>query len=124
MEGIERKGKIDEVRACAEVWPGVRHYNTGIAVRTNKITALPILSGARSRSLTSSCLIAYAGNPAVCANLRLVAFPIHPLSQELAVAAHGLGLFPGLALGRFLIGTAQFHFPENAFALHLLLQRF
>jgi len=40
------------------------------------------------------------------------------------VAAHGLGLFPGLAFGRFLIGTAQFHFPENAFALHLLLQRF
>lgn len=57
-------------------------------------------------------------------NLRLVAFPIHPLPQQLAVTANGFGLFAGLAFGRLLIGTAQLHFPENAFALHLLLQRF
>lgn len=55
---------------------------------------------------------------------RLVAFSIHPLPQKLAVAAHGLGFLPGLALGRLLIGTAQLHFPEDAFALHLLLERF
>lgn len=55
---------------------------------------------------------------------RLVAFSIHPLPQKLAVAAHGLGFLPGLALGRLLIGTAQLHFPEDTFALHLLLERF
>jgi hypothetical protein len=54
----------------------------------------------------------------------LVAFSIHPLPQELAVATHGLGFLPGLAFGRLLIGTAQLHFPEYAFTLHLLLERF
>jgi len=53
----------------------------------------------------------------------LVAFPIHPLAQQLAVPPHGLGLFAGLAFGRLLVGTAQLHFPEHAFALHLLLER-
>ena len=54
----------------------------------------------------------------------LVALAVHPLAQKLAVPANGLGLFTGLALGRLLVGTAQLHFPEHAFALHLLLERF
>jgi hypothetical protein len=75
-------------------------------------------------NLLHESMDAAAENPAASGNLRLVAFPIHPLPQQLAVAANGFGLFAGLAFGRFLIGTAQLHFPENAFALHLLLQRF
>jgi hypothetical protein len=54
----------------------------------------------------------------------LVAFSIHPLPQKFAVATHGLGFFPGLAFGWLLIGTAQLHFAEDAFTLHLLLERF
>lgn len=40
------------------------------------------------------------------------------------MTTHGLRLLAGLAFGRLLIGTAQLHFPEYAFALHLLLERF
>ena len=65
-----------------------------------------------------------AATRAAGAGSRLVALAVHPLAQELAVATHGLGFLPGLAFGRLLVGTAQFHFPEHAFALHLLLERF
>jgi hypothetical protein len=62
--------------------------------------------------------------PAGGDNWGLVAFPVHPLPQKLAVTTHGFGLFPSLAFGRLFIGTAQFHLPEDTFTLHLLFERF
>ena len=50
-------------------------------------------------------------------------FALHALALQLAVAAHRLGPFAGALLGGLLIGAAQLHLPENAFALHLLFQR-
>lgn len=37
--------------------------------------------------------------------------------------ANGFGLPTGLGLGRLLVSSAGLHFPEDALALHLLLQR-
>ena len=51
------------------------------------------------------------------------AFAIHPLAQKLAGAANGLSLLTGALFRRLLIAAAQLHFAENAFALHLLLER-
>ena len=53
----------------------------------------------------------------------LEALAIHPLAEQLAGAANGLGLFAGAALRRLLVATAKLHLAENAFALHLLLER-
>ena len=36
--------------------------------------------------------------------------------------ADGLGLPTSLGLGRLLVSSAGFHFPEDALALHLLLE--
>lgn len=47
-----------------------------------------------------------------------------PLPLHLAGAANGLGSLTGAAFGGLFIVPAQFHFPENAFPLHLLLERF
>lgn len=38
------------------------------------------------------------------------------------MAPHGLCLFAGLTFGWLLIRTTELHFPEDTFALHLLLQ--
>ena len=51
------------------------------------------------------------------------AFAIHALAEKLAGAADGFGLLAGALLGRLLIAAAQLHLAENAFALHLLLER-
>src|SRR5687768_15610096 len=50
------------------------------------------------------------------------AFPLQLLAGELAGAADGLGLLARLALGGLFIMAAQFHFPEDALALHFLLE--
>ena len=52
----------------------------------------------------------------------LEAFALHPLAHQFAITANGLGAFAGLTFGGFLIGAAQFHFPEYAFALQLFLE--
>jgi len=52
----------------------------------------------------------------------LEAFAFDPLAFQLTGAADRLCLFTGAAFGRLFIGTAHFHFTENAFALHLFLQ--
>ena len=49
-----------------------------------------------------------------------VPLALHALAQEFAVAADGLGLFAGAALGGLFVVAPQFHFPEDALALHLL----
>jgi hypothetical protein len=49
-------------------------------------------------------------------------FPDGLLPSELAGPANGLGFFARLPLRRLLVGTPLFHFPEDALALHLLLQ--
>lgn len=59
-----------------------------------------------------------------CCQRRLEAFALQTLAFHLPGAANGLGLLARLALGRLFIGTAQFHFPEDTFALKLLLERF
>jgi hypothetical protein len=51
------------------------------------------------------------------------AFAIHPLAQKLAGAANGLGLLAGALFRRLLIAAAKLHLTENAFTLHLLLER-
>src|SRR6476646_10933695 len=53
---------------------------------------------------------------------RKQSFPDRLLPGELAGAANGLGLLARLSLRGLLIGAALLHFPEHAFALHLLLQ--
>ena len=51
------------------------------------------------------------------------AFALHALACQLARTAHRLGLLARLALGRLLVITAEFHFAEDALALHLFLER-
>ena len=52
----------------------------------------------------------------------LEALALQALSLQLTRTTHCLGLFAGPALGRLFVGTAELHFTEDAFALHLLLQ--
>ncbi len=54
----------------------------------------------------------------------LEAFPLQALALQLACAAHGFGGFAGTTLRRLFEMAAQLHFPENALALHLFLERF
>jgi hypothetical protein len=51
------------------------------------------------------------------------AFALHALAGQLAYAANGLGLFAGALLRRLLVVVAHLHFAEDAFTLHLLLER-
>ena len=51
------------------------------------------------------------------------AFALGALACQFACATHGFSFLAGLLLGRFLEIGASFHFAEQAFALHLLLQR-
>ena len=53
----------------------------------------------------------------------LEAFAFQPLALHLAGAAHGFGRLAGALFARLLKMPAQLHFPKNAFALHLLLER-
>ncbi len=63
-------------------------------------------------------------NCAKSGNVGLEAFAFDTLTLELTGAANGFGLFAGAALGRLFVRTAEFHFTEDAFALHFLFQRF
>src|SRR5437879_6140258 len=63
-----------------------------------------------------------AGHPDV-RPARQPAFALGPLAGELAGAAHGLGLLAHALLGGLLVVVPELHLPENALALHLLLQR-
>ena len=71
----------------------------------------------RSNSLV---LCAVAETAASC---WLEAFAFDTLTLKLARTANGFRLFTGLTLRGLFISLAQLHFAENAFALHLLLQR-
>src|SRR6516165_2522506 len=51
-----------------------------------------------------------------------VALALHPLAQQLAVAAHRLRPLAGAALRRLFIAAPQLHLPEHALALHFFLQ--
>ena len=51
------------------------------------------------------------------------AFALGALAGQLAGAAHGFGALTGFLLGRLFERLTRLHFPEQAFALHLLLQR-
>jgi len=51
------------------------------------------------------------------------AFALGALASELAGPAHSFGALAGFLLGRLFKRLTRFHFPEQAFALHLLLQR-
>src|SRR5690242_11270904 len=55
--------------------------------------------------------------------LRQEAFALGALAGELPRTANGFGLFTSLALGGLLEMIAALHLPEEAFALHLLLER-
>jgi hypothetical protein len=50
-------------------------------------------------------------------------FALGALAGQLAGAAHGFSALAGFLLGRLFKRLTRFHFPEQAFALHLLLQR-
>ena len=52
----------------------------------------------------------------------LEAFALQALALQLACPAHRFSLLPRLALGGLLVGLAELHFTEDAFALHLFLQ--
>jgi hypothetical protein len=51
------------------------------------------------------------------------AFALQPLANELAGPADGFRLLAGALFRGLLIEFPAFHFPERAFALHLLLER-
>src|SRR5260370_40638975 len=51
-----------------------------------------------------------------------VPLALHPLAQQLAVAAHRLGLLARAPLGGFFVSAAQLHFAEHSLALHLLFE--
>src|SRR5204863_2453580 len=51
-----------------------------------------------------------------------VAFALHPLAQQLAIAAHRLGLLARAPFGGFFVSAAQLHFAEHSLALHLLFE--
>ena len=53
----------------------------------------------------------------------LVAFALQALPQHLPVPANGFGPLTRTLLRRLLKRPAQLHLTENAFALHLLLER-
>ena len=50
-------------------------------------------------------------------------FALRLLTRQFARPADCFCLFASLLFRRFFIGLPEFHFPENAFPLHLLLQR-
>ncbi len=54
----------------------------------------------------------------------LEALALEALALHLAGAADGLGGLAGAAFARLFEVPAELHFTENAFALHLLLERF
>ncbi|OFW99858.1 MAG: hypothetical protein A3E78_09390 [Alphaproteobacteria bacterium RIFCSPHIGHO2_12_FULL_63_12] len=51
------------------------------------------------------------------------AFALQFLANQLAGAADGFRLLPGLLFRGFFVKLAPLHFAERAFALHLLLER-
>ena len=51
------------------------------------------------------------------------AFSLQPLALQLTGAAHGLRGFAGATLGRLFVMPTKLHLSENAFPLHLLLER-
>lgn len=54
--------------------------------------------------------------------LREEAFALGAFAGQFPRPADGLGLPAGLGLGRLLVSGAGLHFPEDALALHLLLE--
>ena len=55
--------------------------------------------------------------------MSLEAFTLQALALHLAGAANGLCSFTRTSLGRLLVMPTQLHLAEDAFALHLLLER-
>jgi hypothetical protein len=51
------------------------------------------------------------------------AFPLRALARKLARTPDRFGLFSCFPFGGLLVMAAKLHLPENALALHLLLQR-
>jgi hypothetical protein len=51
-------------------------------------------------------------------------FPLQPLTLQLAGAADGFGSLTRTPFRRLFVVSPEFHFPEYAFALHLLFERF
>jgi hypothetical protein len=87
-----------------------------------------ILAGtaAAAATTTTGARTGSAGTATGQQRLRLhrdQAFALRFLARELAGAADGFGFFAGAPLGGLLIMSTQLHFAEDAFALHLLLQR-
>jgi hypothetical protein len=56
--------------------------------------------------------------------LRQEAFALGAFAGQFPCAADGFGLPASLGFRGLLEGGAGFHFPEDAFTLHLLLERF
>lgn len=54
----------------------------------------------------------------------LEAFAFQALAFHLAGATHGFRTFTRFALRRLFVMPTEFHFTENAFALHFFLERF
>src|SRR5580698_4302090 len=55
--------------------------------------------------------------------LRQHALALQALALQLAIAAYGLSALAGALLTRLLVVASELHLAEDAFALHLLLQR-
>src|SRR5712691_9170246 len=61
-------------------------------------------------------------NPSYDCSPGLIPLALHALAQQLAVAAHRLGLLAGAPLGGLFVTAAELHFAEHPFALHFLFE--
>ncbi|POF31064.1 hypothetical protein CLV41_105244 [Roseibium marinum] len=82
------------------------------------LTAVLYEAGGQCRQARSSRLAASGSRFA-----RKQTFTLRPLASQLARAANCFSLFTRLLFRRFFEMTAKFHFTEDAFALHLFLER-
>src|SRR6476659_3089525 len=87
----------------------------GLRAGHDYLCAMPIVGGLEG---------AQAGRSAGRTRLgRNEAFALSLLAGELAGPANGLGLLASALLGRLFVVIAELHLAEDAFALHLFLQR-
>ncbi len=85
----------------------------------------PAVDRSESNHQRPASILRPHGRPAVRgAGNRSEAFSPQPLALQLSGAAHGLRGFAGATLGRLFVVPTKLHLSENAFPLHLLLERF
>jgi len=91
-----------------------------LGVTLDRRSSVILAKGAAKKQFPTQFTVAIGAKAArqVCS----VAFALHPLAQELAIASDCLGFFPRPPFRRLLVIAPQLHFSKYALALHFLLQ--